>query len=179
MVGPSYTLLRAARNGTLVRQLVRFSRRFTILLNPAGTRTLRGTKARLRLRLRYLTHRYIPPFRCYSTQHIMRSPLVSYAEQLIGQGHGFPLWHPEPGPYGEVQIGDVGFFSKDAFIRLFNVMRSKDDVLNKDGVPVGFVQLETAGASGLQQHHRTLPPGYIVTEHVKLSNLQKSDGIET
>lgn len=66
----------------------------------------------------------------------------TYAEQLVHRRYGFPLWHPEPNRYGEVEIGDVGFVSEGQFIRLFNAMRPAGDPLNTRGVPSGFVVLQ-------------------------------------
>ena len=65
-----------------------------------------------------------------------------YAQQLFHHRYGYPLWMPEYDPrLGEVEIGDVGYVSEGAFIRLFNAMRPADDPLNADGVPDGFVML--------------------------------------
>ncbi|GJE89358.1 fungal specific transcription factor domain-containing protein [Phanerochaete sordida] len=66
----------------------------------------------------------------------------TYAEQLVYRRYGFPLWHPEPNRYGEVELGDVGFVSEGQFIRLFNAMRPAGDPLNTRGVPSGFVVLQ-------------------------------------
>ena len=41
---------------------------------------------------------------------------------------GYPLWCPEVTPTeGEVQIGDVGYVRKGAFIRLFNINTSQPE----------------------------------------------------
>ncbi|KAH9918069.1 WD40-repeat-containing domain protein [Fomitopsis serialis] len=60
-----------------------------------------------------------------------------YANQLLMLGHGYPLWDPRPiNCRPGVQIGDVGYISNGAFIRLFNAMASEDDALNAQrGVP--------------------------------------------
>ncbi|GJE89743.1 hypothetical protein PsYK624_058490 [Phanerochaete sordida] len=86
-----------------------------------------------------------------------------YAEQLVGRGYGLPLWHPEPiGPFGDVQIGDVGYISEGAFIRLFNALHSKDDPINADGVPAGFSQLRPNGQL-LRSSEQHVSPGPICT----------------
>ena len=33
----------------------------------------------------------------------------TYAQQLVGRGHGLPLWCPD---FGEHEIGDVGFIDE-------------------------------------------------------------------
>lgn len=69
---------------------------------------------------------------------------VTYAEQLVRRGHGLPLWHPEPQPepFGETDIGDVGFVSEGRFIRLFNALHTADHPINASRVPLGFVPLQ-------------------------------------
>ena len=64
-----------------------------------------------------------------------------YASQLVHLGYGHPLWRPEPTKFGDVEIGDVGFIDDGCFYRLFNAIRSKDDPINKDGVPINFEPL--------------------------------------
>ena len=88
---------------------------------------------------------------------------VIYAEQLVGRGYGLPLWHPEPAePFGEVEIGDVGYVSEGAFIRLFNAMRPADDAINAKGVPASFVMLEP-NPDLLRSGEHHLSPGPICT----------------
>ena len=64
-----------------------------------------------------------------------------YAEQLVKQGLGLPLWLPEPDPYREVQIGDVGFIRDGGFVPLFNIMYPASDDVNEKGVPENFVPI--------------------------------------
>lgn len=87
---------------------------------------------------------------------------VLYAEQLLSQGHGLPLWVPDSSRAGrghsdsQAHIGDVGYIFSGCFLRFFNVMRPTDDPLNKRGVPDGFVPLaydETLSS------HLDMPPG--------------------
>lgn len=66
-----------------------------------------------------------------------------YASELVRLRYGHPLWYPEPtAEDGEIKIGDVGYIQEGAFHRLFNATHGKGDVINKDGVPDGFVPLE-------------------------------------
>ncbi|EMD31075.1 hypothetical protein CERSUDRAFT_89481 [Gelatoporia subvermispora B] len=46
-----------------------------------------------------------------------------------------PLWHPEPTAPEEVEIGDVGYFHRGGFYRLFNATRSADDPMQRHGCP--------------------------------------------
>ena len=49
---------------------------------------------------------------------VYRAQLAQY------QYHGHALWRPDPSSsYGNIEIGDVGFFHEGAFKRLFNVIR--------------------------------------------------------
>ncbi|EKM48633.1 uncharacterized protein PHACADRAFT_266239 [Phanerochaete carnosa HHB-10118-sp] len=91
-------------------------------------------------------------------------PAVDYAEQLVGRGHGLPLWYPEPteGSFGEVEIGDVGYVSEGAFIRLFNALHPADHPINVHGVPEGFVMLEP-NPSLLRSDKQHISPGPICT----------------
>ncbi|KZT65354.1 hypothetical protein DAEQUDRAFT_530732 [Daedalea quercina L-15889] len=69
----------------------------------------------------------------------------TYAEQLMDQGHGYPLWDPEPTGNGEVEIGDVGFIRRGRFHRLFSARYTADHPLNETwGVPDDFVPLHIA-----------------------------------
>ncbi|RPD59653.1 hypothetical protein L227DRAFT_503334 [Lentinus tigrinus ALCF2SS1-6] len=63
-----------------------------------------------------------------------------YAQQLLHLGHGLPMWGPEPSPdFGEVHLGDVGYFRDGYFCFLFNAMSNADDPINAQrGVPLGF-----------------------------------------
>ncbi|EKM58841.1 uncharacterized protein PHACADRAFT_248938 [Phanerochaete carnosa HHB-10118-sp] len=54
-------------------------------------------------------------------------PYTVYPSSLFCLGLGYALWHPEPHETGEPQIGDVGYVSRGAFIRLFNINTSKED----------------------------------------------------
>ena len=71
-----------------------------------------------------------------------------YASQLLSQGHGYPLWIPEPYGYSVayrtkgVRIGDVGVVTEDGgFETLFNIRASSQDPINRRGVPENFEQV--------------------------------------
>ncbi|KAL0951952.1 hypothetical protein HGRIS_008603 [Hohenbuehelia grisea] len=77
------------------------------------------------------------------------SDALTYARQLLGKLHGYPLWVPEP--YGHsviyrtkgVRIGDVGYITQDgAFETLFNIRAPPDHPINRRGVPENFEQVE-------------------------------------
>ena len=62
-----------------------------------------------------------------------------YAQELIGHGHGYPLWIPEPAPtkLGEgVRIGDVGYIFDGSFFRLFNVLLPSTHPINEACKPL-------------------------------------------
>ena len=63
----------------------------------------------------------------------VKHPFDIYREQLWPPYYGFPLWKPNPveGVYNQVSIGDVGYISEGAFIRMFNVTLPWDDESNK------------------------------------------------
>jgi hypothetical protein len=60
-------------------------------------------------------------------------PSNIYREQLSSLSYGTALWKPNPidGVYDQVSIGDVGYISGGAFIRMFNVTLSWDDASNR------------------------------------------------
>lgn len=91
-----------------------------------------------------------------------------YASQLVHLGYGHPLWHPEPTKFGDVEIGDIGYIDDGCFYRLFNAIRSRDDPVNKDVVPTGFVQLRLPD----ELRHRQ-------TSVVKPGEPLKSDSVQT
>ena len=61
----------------------------------------------------------------------------TYANALLTKGHGRPLWEPDPGEYAPVELGDVGYLCKGAFIKLFNASKAIDDPSNRLGLPRG------------------------------------------
>ena len=67
----------------------------------------------------------------------VEQPFNVYREQLSSLYHGLALWRPSPeGLYDRVTIGDIGYISEGAFIRMFNVTLPWDDPSNRTlGVP--------------------------------------------
>ncbi|KAI0352433.1 WD40 repeat-like protein [Trametes cingulata] len=62
-----------------------------------------------------------------------------YAKQLFPLKKGYPLWHPEHTKFGEIQIGDVGYYRGGGFFRLFNAILPADEPSQqKYGVPDDF-----------------------------------------
>ena len=54
--------------------------------------------------------------------HPSSAPYVVYPTRLAYLHQGHALWYPEPlANTGEPQIGDVGYMSEGAFIRLFSL----------------------------------------------------------
>ncbi|KIP05409.1 hypothetical protein PHLGIDRAFT_152182 [Phlebiopsis gigantea 11061_1 CR5-6] len=95
-----------------------------------------------------------------------------YAEQLVRNGHGMPLWYPEPHEAtGEVQIGDVGFIDNGVFFRLFNAMKSSTADINSNGVPQGFEPLPPTGYT-VHKTDNYLQEGPICTTSVSYQRIQ-------
>jgi hypothetical protein len=66
---------------------------------------------------------------------------TTYANALLSKGHGHALWEPDPGEYAPVELGDVGYLYKGAFIKLFNASKDRDDWSNRLGLPTEHVPL--------------------------------------
>lgn len=106
----------------------------------------------------------------------MSSAAIIFAEQLVGRGHGLPLWRPEPTKFGEVLIGDVGFVDEGAFYRLFNAMRRQDDPINRRGVPEEFVVLSVNLDDLLHTDEEYLSPGPVHTATTTAHSLEAGAG---
>ena len=76
-------------------------------------------------------------------------PSHTYREQLWSLHRGLALWNPNPGElYDRVSIGDVGYVSEGAFIRMFNVRLPWDDKSNETfGIPDPYVPLDFSNRS--------------------------------
>ncbi|KAJ7157966.1 hypothetical protein C8R43DRAFT_882935 [Mycena crocata] len=69
-----------------------------------------------------------------------------YRRLLLPLGHGYPLFDPQPSDdLPELarrigtEIGDVGIFTADGgFHPIYNILRAKDDPVNRFGVPNDF-----------------------------------------
>jgi hypothetical protein len=94
-----------------------------------------------------------------------------YAQQLLPERHGYPLWVPEP--HGNtptyqtkgVRIGDVGYVTQDGgFETLFNIRASAEDPINHRGVPENFerVQIHERDIIPTLNYHE---PGEAVSSH--------------
>jgi hypothetical protein len=75
----------------------------------------------------------------------VEQPSNVYREQLSSLYHGLALWKPNPeGLYDQVAIGDVGYVSEGAFIRMFNVTLPWDDESNRTlGIPARYDFLDS------------------------------------
>ena len=70
-----------------------------------------------------------------------------YADELTSRGHGYPLWYPEGSQAGILKgiprIGDVGYISDGAFVRLLNVRELEhSDRYKRGGPPQNYEPLE-------------------------------------
>jgi hypothetical protein len=63
----------------------------------------------------------------------VEQPFNVYQEQLTSLFHGTALWRPNPVEdiYDQVSIGDVGYISEGAFMRMFNVTLPWEDESNR------------------------------------------------
>jgi hypothetical protein len=78
----------------------------------------------------------------------VEQPFNIYQEQLTSLYHGLALWRPNPVEdiYDQVSIGDVGYISEGAFIRMFNVTLPWDDESNRKlGEPERYNPLTFTG----------------------------------
>jgi len=89
----------------------------------------------------------------------------TYANALITKGHGRPLWEPDPGEYAPVELGDVGYLCKGAFIKLFNASKAIDDPSNRLGLPRGHHPLRVRDI--LRQTPLAKVPEYISSEGIR------------
>lgn len=104
-----------------------------------------------------------------------------YARELGRRGYGEPLWQPEPTQYGEVLIGDVGFFVDGSFIRVLNCTLPEDHpscTLLADNpvnaglmVPSEYPPLEYNKQTLLQTNENYLPPQPICSKSISQSEV--------
>jgi hypothetical protein len=59
----------------------------------------------------------------------------TYYQELASKGHGHAVWDADPGQEPAVEIADVGYIEKGAFIQLFNASKEVGDASNKLGTP--------------------------------------------
>jgi hypothetical protein len=89
----------------------------------------------------------------------------TYANALITKGHGRPLWEPDPGEYAPVELGDVGYLYRGAFVKLFNASKAIDDPSNQFGLPRGHDPLPIRNI--LRNTPLPKAPEYIATKGVR------------
>ena len=80
----------------------------------------------------------------------VEQPFNVYREQLASLYHGLALWRPNPVRVSTTRssIGDVGYISEGAFIRMFNVTLPWDDESNRNLVipdPLRFSKPDHSG----------------------------------
>ena len=98
---------------------------------------------------------------------------VTYAQQLVGRGHGLPLWFPDK---SQANIGDVGFVVNGCFYRMFNAMRPHDDPTNVHGVPENFIPLRLSD-NVIYSNEQYLLPGPICAESTPVRNVNVGIGV--
>ncbi len=82
-------------------------------------------------------------------------PFTVYRDQLTSLYRGLALWNPNPQKviYDKVSIGDVGYVSEGAFIRMFNVMLPWDHESNKQlGEPVPYESLSCGSFANITEN---------------------------
>ncbi|OCH93067.1 hypothetical protein OBBRIDRAFT_381083 [Obba rivulosa] len=94
-----------------------------------------------------------------------------YVTELFPLGHGLPIWNPDPVTAGEVRIGDVGYFERGTFFRLFNTMNGAHDP-NNEGcqLPDHFAKLSLPDR--LQYYDpRAVQAGALCSKTVKIRSI--------
>ncbi|KAI0753577.1 hypothetical protein BC629DRAFT_1177844 [Irpex lacteus] len=106
-----------------------------------------------------------------------------YAELLYRQGHGHPLWYPEPsdgldGCVHEIHLGDVGYLDESGgFRRLFNITVPAEHELNKGGVPDSFTPV-TFNPALRRRREKALDPGELCSEGVERVRIDGTFGAD-
>lgn len=98
-----------------------------------------------------------------------------YAQLLLGQKRGYPLWNPKVGgpnhlpiEYRQhgVHIGDVGILNeKGGFNPLFNTCHPASHPLNIRGVPPNFKVLAIDGNDTLESPRAFAPGSYVANDN--------------
>jgi len=86
----------------------------------------------------------------------------TYANALATKGHGHPLWEPDPGAYDPVDLGDVGYLDKGAFVKLFNASNNSG---NRLGLPPGHIPLHISNI--LRRTPLPKEPEYVSSEGIR------------
>lgn len=79
-----------------------------------------------------------------------------YPSCLFCLGLGYALWHPEPHETGEPRIGDIGYISRGAFIRMQNIDSSQPENAVTFWKPP-FEPEEPSPEGGFRTDRRTAP----------------------
>ncbi|KAI8984808.1 WD40 repeat-like protein [Trametes punicea] len=96
-----------------------------------------------------------------------------YAQQLLPKKCGYPLWYPEPGKFGEVQIGDVGYFHGGGFYRLFNAVAPRE-AQQEYGVPDDYVPFVVRPY--LLNHRKDAIQGHLTSVSVNMMEVSGGAG---
>ncbi|EKM58876.1 uncharacterized protein PHACADRAFT_248977 [Phanerochaete carnosa HHB-10118-sp] len=113
-------------------------------------------------------------------RHRQSAPDEIYSSSLETLYLGRALWYPEPHKSGELQIGDVGFIRRGAFIRLFNLDTSTpENKVPSDYWPKQFDNMEPLPPHVLQidERSRSLGPGHYCSHGVESKNIHALAGV--
>ncbi|EKM58830.1 uncharacterized protein PHACADRAFT_248924 [Phanerochaete carnosa HHB-10118-sp] len=103
------------------------------------------------------------------------APDEIYASSLQTLYLGHALWYPEPHESGEPQIGDVGFISEGAFIRLFNLDTSAPEKEVKFwNPPYKITEPVHPDVFKVDRRHRPLVPGNYRSNGVESKEMHAS-----
>ena len=104
------------------------------------------------------------------------APDVVYPSCLSTLYQGHALWYPEPHVTGEAQIGDVGYISEGAFIRLFNLnsARPEHQVAFWDTTKFEPIAPFPLGAFDRLDSRNALPPNHYCSSGVERAEISGS-----
>ncbi|ESK87782.1 hypothetical protein Moror_15372 [Moniliophthora roreri MCA 2997] len=119
-----------------------------------------------------------PHRHAYSDPALICPDNERYAQLLMGEQRGYPLWIPEPNEclpaeYRQkgAEIGDVAVLTDDGMLDvLFNITRPPDDPVNVHyGVPEGFTPLQFPNSKKVERYHgdghHVCRPRYGISKH--------------
>ncbi|EKM56560.1 uncharacterized protein PHACADRAFT_253759 [Phanerochaete carnosa HHB-10118-sp] len=103
------------------------------------------------------------------------APDEIYSSCLATLYQGHALWYPEPHDSGEPQIGDVGFISGGAFVRLFNLDTSAPEkkVVEWDP-PFDITDPLPSGVLKIDRRRRPLVPAHYRSHGVESRQVHAS-----
>ncbi|EKM58913.1 uncharacterized protein PHACADRAFT_249030 [Phanerochaete carnosa HHB-10118-sp] len=91
------------------------------------------------------------------------APYEIYPSSLDILYLGRALWYPEPHVTGELQIGDVGFIRRGAFVRLFNLDTSAPEkkvtfkwrkpFKNLEPLPADMLEIDSRSSPLVPKHY--------------------------